>query len=143
LAVLEHSAPDQGDPSGIKNYSALVEALLIVNDHENALAAARRGVINLDVLERLAIVLEMTHPVDTVDFYRRMIPAHVAVGDKTHYVTAARLTRRMLMLCARLGIPQQAHDFLIGLRIKFKVKRSFIKLIEDFQPPELAAPSSQ
>ena len=114
----------------LPNYSLRVEIALWEKDLEAAWASAHQGFCERNLLIALALELECSRPQDAVSLYRQVIPTIVEQTNNAAYEEAIKLIRKTGELMKRL---KQAHlfgDYLAELRMQFKLKRNFIKLLD-------------
>ena len=74
--------------------------------------------------------LESSRPDDAVSLYRRVVPSIVEQTNNAAYEEAIKLIRKTgALMKARKQSPQFG-DYLAALRLQFKPKRNFIKLLD-------------
>lgn len=115
------------------DYSLRVEIALWESDHEAAWAAAHQGVCDRRLLIDLAGKLEARRPVDAISLYRRVVPIIVEQTNNAAYEEAIKLIRKVGGLVPALKKAREAWafgDYLAELRVQFKPKRNFIKLLD-------------
>ncbi|MGA0586966.1 DUF6880 family protein [Dyella sp. KRB-257] len=112
------------------DYSLRMEIALWENDLDAAWQAAQSGPCNRNLLIVLAGKLEPTRPDDAISLYRLVIPPIVEQTNNAAYAEAIILIRRMggLMKAQRQSAP--FGDYLAELRVRYKPKRNFIKLLD-------------
>jgi len=113
------------------NTSLRLEIALWEQDLDAAWAVAHAGICDRNLLIALAGKLESTRPDDAVSLYRRVVPLIVEQTNNTAYDEAIRLIRKIGGLMNALSQSQQFGDYLAGLRVAFKPKRNFIKLLDE------------
>ena len=74
--------------------------------------------------------LEGSRPDDAVSLYRRVVPPIVEQTSNTAYDEAIRLVRKIGGLMKTQSRSRQFGDYLAELRVQFKPKRNFIKLLD-------------
>lgn len=99
-------------------------------DLDAAWAAAHEGICNRNLLIALAGKLENSRPSDAVSLYRRVVPAIVEQTNNTAYADAIKLIRKVGRLMKAFEQSRQFSDYLAELRVQFKPKRNFIKLLD-------------
>jgi uncharacterized Zn finger protein len=112
------------------NYSLRVEIALWEKDLDAAWAAANQGICDRNLLIALAGKLEPSRPDDAIHLYRRVVPPIVEQANNTAYEEAARLIRKVGGLMKVQSQSRQFGDYLAELRVQFKPKRNFIKLLD-------------
>jgi uncharacterized Zn finger protein len=112
------------------NYSLRVEIALWENDLDAAWAAVHAGVCNRGLLLTLAGKLEPTRMDDALRLYRQVIPLIVEETNNTAYADAVKLIRKVEGIMSAQQRHCEFDDFLAGLRVRFKAKRNFIKLLD-------------
>jgi uncharacterized Zn finger protein len=81
---------------------------------------------------QLAGLREKTHPRDAVMVYRMLIGPIVEHTNNQAYAQAAGLLRRVKQLLANLGEDGEFRQYLAQVRVEYKRKRNFMKLLEKF-----------
>lgn len=112
------------------NYSLQVEIALWEQDLDAAWSAAHEGICDRSLLIRLAGKLEVSRPDDAVNLYRRVVPPIVEQTNNTAYDEAIQLIRKVGGLMNAQNQSRQFGDYLAELRVQFKPKRNFIKLLD-------------
>lgn len=112
------------------NYSLRVEIALWEQDYEAGWAAAHQGDCDRNLLLTLAGKLEAARPQEVINLYRRVVPPLVEQTNNTAYGEAIKLIRKVGKLMQTLSQTRQFGDYLAELRIQFKPKRNFIKLLD-------------
>lgn len=122
-----HRAPSK---SATPDSSLRVEIALWENDLDAAWDASRQGVCNTNLLIALAGKLESSRSEDAINIYRQIVPPMVEQTNNRAYADAIKLIRKIgtLMKAQRQSAP--FGDYLVELRVKFKPKRNFIKLLD-------------
>jgi len=117
---------------GIPDYSIRLQIALWENNLDDAwTAAAHAGTCQRPLLIELAGKLETVRPDDALALYRRIIPTIVEQTNNAAYAEAVELVRRVEGI---LNGPERMREFtnyLTELRIRFKPKRNFIKLLDE------------
>lgn len=115
------SAPDD---------SLRLEIALWEKDLDAAWEAAQQGVCNRNLLVALAGKLEPSRPGEAISLYRRVVPPIVEQTNNAAYDEAIKLIRKTGgLMKAQQQLPQFG-DYLAELRVRFKPKRNFIKLLD-------------
>ena len=112
------------------NYSLQVEIALWEQDLDAAWAAAQAGICDRNLLITLAGKLESARPDDAVRLYRRAVPPIVEQTNNAAYEEAIKLIRKVGELMKAQKQLAQFHGYLAELRVQFKPKRNFIKLLD-------------
>ncbi len=112
------------------DYSLRVEIALWEKDLDAAWKSAREGICHRNLLIALAGKLESSRPDDAVSLYRRVVPPIVEQTSNTAYDEAIRLIRKVGGLMKAQSQSRQFGDYLAELRVQFKPKRNFIKLLD-------------
>ena len=112
------------------NYSRRVEIALWENDLDAAWVALHQGACDRGLLITLAGLLESSRPDDAVSLYRRVVPSIVEQTNNNAYEEAIKLIRKTGALMKAQKQSPQFGDYLAELRLQFKPKRNFIKLLD-------------
>lgn len=112
------------------NYSLRVEIALWEKDLDAAWTAAHQGICDRNLLIALAGKLESSRPDDAVSLYRRVVPPIVEQTNNAAYDEAIKLIRKMGGLMKAQSQSRRFGDYLAELRVQFKPKRNFIKLLD-------------
>lgn len=113
------------------NYSLRLSIALWEKDLDAAWTAAHLGSCDRSLLITLAGKLEKDRADDAISLYRRVIPAIVDETKNSAYEEGVRLVRRVGDLMKVQKNVSQYGDYLTELRLQFKPKRNFIKLLDD------------
>jgi uncharacterized Zn finger protein len=113
------------------NYSVRVEIALWETDLDVALTFANHGICDRSLLIALAAKLESVRPSDALLLYRRVVPPIVEQTNNAAYDEAIKLIRKMGTLMKSQSQPRQFGDYLAELRMQYKQKRNFIKLLDE------------
>ena len=81
---------------------------------------------------QLAGLREKIHPRDAIRVYRMFIGPIVERTNKQAYAQAAGLLRRVKQLMGELGEEVEFRRYLAQIRVEYKRKRNFMKLLEKF-----------
>lgn len=120
-------------PAGGDDHSPLVEIFLYEGDVEAAWSEAQQGGCSDDLWLRLAAAREKDHPGDAAPIYLKQAEASVVAGRNSQYEHPVALLVKAAAAMKRMG---QSEDFvrrLEALRAKYKIKRNFIKALEQKQ----------
>ncbi len=107
-----------------------MEIALWEDDLDAAWSTALEGICNRNLLITLAGKLETERPGDAVSRYRRAVPPVVEQTGNAAYEEAIRLVRKVGGLMQALNQTRQFGDYLAELRVQFKPKWNFIKLLD-------------
>ncbi|MDO8436698.1 MAG: SWIM zinc finger family protein [Nitrosomonadaceae bacterium] len=113
------------------NYSLRVEIALWEKDLYAAWEFAHKGTCDRNLLIVLAGKLEPARPGDAVSLYRRVVPPIVEQTSNAAYAEAIKLIRKVGGLMKAQSQSRQFGDYLAELRVQFKPKRNFIKLLDE------------
>jgi uncharacterized Zn finger protein len=112
------------------NYSLRVSIALWEKDFDGAWSAAHQGICDRNLLITLAGKLESARPNDAISLYRRVVPPIVEQTNNSAYEEAVKLVRKVGVLMNAQKQSRQFGDYLAELRVQFKPKRNFIKLLD-------------
>jgi uncharacterized Zn finger protein len=130
----KETTPWKKEPSA-PNYSARIAIALWENDLDAAFGLAHQGMCDSSLLIELAARLESVRPGDAVGLYRRVVPPIVEQTNNRAYDDAIKLMRKIGMLMKRESRPEhptgQFGTYLGELRVQYKQKRNFIKLLDE------------
>ncbi len=115
----------------LPNHSLRVSIALWEEDLDAAWMAAHQGICDRNLLVALAGKLESARPEDAISLYRRVVTPIVEQTNNAAYEEAIKLIRKLGGLMKTLNQPRQFGDYLAELRVQFKPKRNFIKLLDD------------
>ncbi|MBK5962883.1 hypothetical protein CCR95_01935 [Thiocystis minor] len=122
----------------VPDYSRRLEIALWEKDLDAAWATAQQGAsaslsagtCDRRLLIALAGQLEASRPEDAIALYRRVVPPIVQQTNNTAYDEAIKLIRKIGGLMKTLDRTRQFADYLAELRVQYKPKRNFIKLLD-------------
>lgn len=115
----------------IPDYSLRAEIALWENDLDAAWTALHAGNCNQGLMIALAGKLESTRPNDALILYKRIIPSIVDQTNNVAYADAAKLIRKVGEIMNAQKRNREFGDYLAELRVRFKPKRNFIKLLNE------------
>lgn len=133
IAKAKETARGQARPRWIDagdDHSSLVEIFLYEGDLELAWLEARSGGCSDRLWLRLAAAREKEHPEDAAPIYLRQAEAAVAATGNGRYEDSVELLVKAAAAMRKMGCGEEFVRHLDALRVKFKIKRNFIKLIE-------------
>ena len=117
-------APDQ---------SPLVEIFLWEKNTEAAWQEAKAGICHERLWLQLANARATEHPEDALAVYRRQV-AHLVQQTNNHsYEEAIALVNKIKPLLTRCRGASSVGDYLAELRVAFKAKRNFMKLLDQLR----------
>ncbi len=114
----------------VPDHSLHVEIALWEKDLDAAWAAVQEGVCDRNLLIALAGKLEPARPNDAIVLYRRVVPPIVEQTNNAAYEEAIKLVRKVGKLMGAQKQTGEFADYLTELRVRFKPKRNFIKLLD-------------
>jgi len=112
------------------NYSLRLEIALWEKDLDAAWTAAQRGLCDRDLLVDLAGKLDASRPDDAIQLYRRVVPTIVEQTNNAAYEEGITLVKKVGKILKREDKSEEFNAYLTELRIRFKPKRNFIKLLD-------------
>ena len=112
------------------DHSPLVEIFLYEHEVEAAWREAQLGGCSAALWLRLAEEREGDHPEDAVPIYLQQAEVSVTTTRNSHYDDAVDLLVKAAALMNRMGRSAEFVSQLESLRLKYKRKRNFIKLLE-------------
>lgn len=112
------------------DYSLRVEIALWEKELDAAWSAVHAGACNRELLITLAGELGASRPDDAISLYRRVVPPIVEQTSNSAYEEAIKLIRKVGGLMKAQNQSRQFGDYLAELRVQFKPKRNFIKLLD-------------
>jgi len=112
------------------NTSLRVEIALWENDLDAAWESIHEGICDRSLLIALAGKLESSRPDGAISLYRRVVPPIVEQTNNTAYEEAIKLIRKVGGLMKAQNQSRPFGDYLAELRVQFKPKRNFIKLLD-------------
>jgi uncharacterized Zn finger protein len=118
---------------GRADNSRLVEIFLWEKRYDEAWQEASTGGCSNTLWLRVAATREEKHAGDVVPIYQEMIAPVLKQTNNAAYEEAVRLLRKIRELMIRLGRDAEFEDYLVALRVEYKRKRNFIKLLEEFK----------
>jgi uncharacterized Zn finger protein len=112
------------------DHSELVRVFLWEKRYDEAWQEALAGGCASDLWMKLAAVREQDHPQDALSIYRERIAPLVEMTNNAAYEQAVELLHKIRKTLDRLGRETEFEDYLVALRVEFKRKRNFIKLVD-------------
>jgi uncharacterized Zn finger protein len=135
-------AKEKQQEKGSRNYwhltghadnSRLVEVFLWERRHDEAWQEASAGGCSKSLWLRVAATREEKHAGDAVPIYKEMIAPILKRANNAAYAEAAELLGKIRELMVRLESETEFEDYLAALRVEYKRKRNFIKLLEGIE----------
>lgn len=114
----------------VPDTSRQVAIALWEGDPDAAWTAALQGHCEQGLRISLAQALEATRALDAISLYRQLVPDIVGQTNNDAYASAVVLIRKVGKLMAGLGQTPQFAVYVAELRVAFKPKRNFIKLLD-------------
>ena len=111
-------------------HSELVRVFLWEKDIEAAWHEAKSGGCSRDLWLQIAAKREKDHPEDALAVYQQQIEPTLARTNNEAYREAIGLLRKGRGLLAQLGREAEFRRYLELVRVRFKAKRNFVKLLE-------------
>ncbi len=116
--------------SSMPDQSPRAEIALWENDLDAAWHAVHQGTCRQSLLIALAEKLEATRATDAIALYRKVIPDIVEQTSNRAYEEAITLIRKVGKLMKAQGQAIAFGEYLAELRVQYKPKRNFIKLLD-------------
>jgi DNA polymerase III alpha subunit len=113
--------------------SRLVEIFLWEKRYDEARQEACAGGCSSGLWLLVAAAREEKHPGDAVPIYQEMIAPTLKQANNTAYEEAVKLVQKIRELMGRLDRVTEFEDYLGALRVEYKRKRNFIKLLGTFE----------
>jgi uncharacterized Zn finger protein len=119
--------------AGHADNSPLVEFFLWERRYDEAWQEASAGGCSESLWLRVAATREEKHPGDAVPIYQEMIAPILKRGNNAAYAEAVKLLSKIRELMGRLGRVIEFEHYLAALRVEYKRKRNFMKLLEGIE----------
>lgn len=119
--------------AGHADNSRLVEVFLWEERHDEAWEEASAGGCSSSLWLQVAALREEQHPSDAVPIYQEMIAPTLKQANNAAYAEALKLLQKIRELMGRLGRITEFEDYLAALRVEYKRKRNFMKLLEGIE----------
>ena len=114
--------------------NVLIEIHLAEGDSGKALQVARERGCPDTLWLQIAAACEADHPQDAIEIYQKIIDHFVGQTNNDAYDRAAELVKKVQRLMQHLKHKKEFDAYIEQLRMKFKAKRNFIKLLAKFKP---------
>jgi uncharacterized Zn finger protein len=115
------------------DHSELVEIMLWEGNVEDAWREAREGGCSDGLWLDLASLREEDHPEDTLAIYQERIEPLVNRTNNKAYRRAYELVLKVRILMRRLGRQAEFDEYVELLRLEYKRKRNFMKLLDGME----------
>lgn len=126
----EKTSKNQWHWPGHADNSRLVEVFLWEKRSDEAWQEASAGGCSSGLWLRVAATREEKHPGDAVPVYQEMIAPTLKQANNAAYEQAVKLLLKIRELMGRLDQESEFEDYLAALRVEYKRKRNFIKLLD-------------
>jgi len=133
IAKAKENARGQARPRWMQaddNHSVLVEIFLYEGKADEAWREAGAGGCSESLWLRLAATREKEHPEDAAPIYLKQAEAGIARTRNGRYEDAVSLLVKAAAVMKRMDRSAEFVCDLEALRVKYKIKRNFIKLLE-------------
>jgi uncharacterized Zn finger protein len=115
------------------DHSELVEIMLWEGNVEDAWREAREGGCSDGLWLDLASLREEDHPEDSLAIYQERIEPLVNRTNNKAYRRAYELVLKVRILMRRLGREAEFDEYMELLRLEYKRKRNFMKLLDGME----------
>jgi uncharacterized Zn finger protein len=112
------------------DHSLLVEIFLSERDNEAAWREAQEGGCSDVLWLQLAAAREKEHPADAAPIYLKQAEAAVVTTHNGRYDNSVELLAKAAMVMKRMNRNEEFVRHLEALRVQYKRKRNFIRLVE-------------
>jgi len=113
--------------------SRLVEVFLWENRYDEAWQEACAGGCSSGLWLLVAAAREDKHPGDAVPIYQEMIAPILKQANNSAYEEAVKRLQKIRELMSRLDRVTEFEDYVEALRVEYKRKRNFIKLLDTIE----------
>ncbi len=110
--------------------SLLVTIFLHENLAEQAWQEAVKGGCSEDLWLKLAKIREKEYPADALKIYQERIEPKIRETNNQAYEQAVAWIKEVKRLMTQLGRESEFESYLVALRVNYKIKRNFIKLLD-------------
>jgi uncharacterized Zn finger protein len=138
----EKSSKNHWHWAGHADNSRLVEVFLWEKRHDEAWEEASAGGCSSGLWLRVAALREEKHPGDAVPIYKEMIAPILKRANNAANAEAVKLLQKIRELMVRMGSELEFEDYFAALRVEYKRKRNFIKLLDGIERSRSAAKSN-
>jgi uncharacterized Zn finger protein len=119
--------------AGQADNSRLVEVFLWEKRYDEAWQEASAGGCSSGLWLRVAAAREKKHPDDAVPIYKEMIAPILKQTNNVAYAEAVELLYKIRELMCRMDRVTEFEDYVNALRVEYKRKRNFIKLLDKIE----------
>ncbi len=119
--------------AGHADNSRLVDVFIWEKRYDEAWQEACAGGCSSGLWLRVAAAREEKHPADAVPIYKEMIGPTLKQANNAAYAEAVKLLDKIRELLVRLDRGTEFDDYLTALRVEYKRKRNFIKLLHKIE----------
>lgn len=113
--------------------SLLVQIFLQENLPEDAWQEANKGGCSEDLWLKIAKIREKDHPEDSLQIYKDRIGPKIEETNNHAYERAVTWIKEVKRLMTQLGRESEFEEYLVALRVNYKIKRNFIKLLDSIK----------
>ena len=110
-----------------------MEIFLWEKDAEAAWREAQSGICREELWIRLAELRAKDHPEDAIAVYRRQVGRLVQQTNNRSYEVAIALIKKIKPLMIRVSGASRVGGYLAEVRVNFKAKRNFIKMLDQLR----------
>ncbi len=111
----------------------LVRIFLQENLPEEAWQEADKGGCSEELWLKLAKMREKEHPSDALKIYQERIEPKIKETNNQAYEQAVMWVKEVKRLMTKLDRESEFEDYLVALRVNYKIKRNFIKLLDSIR----------
>lgn len=111
----------------------LVRIFLQENLPEEAWQEADKGGCSEELWLKLAKMREQEHPSDALKIYQERIEPKIKETNNQAYEQAVMWVKEVKRLMTKLDRESEFEDYLVALRVNYKIKRNFIKLLDSIK----------
>ena len=129
----DRTSKNHWDWAGHVDNSRLVEVFLWEKRYDEAWQEASAGGCSSRLWLRVAAAREEKHPADAVPIYKEMIGPTLKQANNAAYAEAVKLLGKIRELMDRLDRMTEFDDYLSALRVEYKRKRNFMKLLDKIE----------
>jgi uncharacterized Zn finger protein len=133
IAIAKEESRRQSQPRWMRpndDHSVLVEIFLYERDPEAAWGEAQEGGCSNGLWLQLAAAREKDHPADAAPIYLKQAETAIGATSDGRYENPVELLVKAAAVMKRMGRGEEFVRNLEALRVKYKIKRNFIKLVE-------------
>jgi len=112
-----------------QDHSTLVQIFIWEKQKESAWQEAKAGGCSQYLWLELAKLREKEHPADAIGVYQAQVDPIVGQTNNRAYIEAMQLIKKIQQLMEKLGKEKEFAEYVSSLKVKYKPKRNFIKLL--------------